>query len=163
MELKKPNRDPRDGYPMPIMQKGVVQFSDLTTGMKVQGKVKNVVDFGAFVDIGIKETALVHISELSDTYISNPMAVIKVGDVKEFTIIDIDETRKRISLSLKTQGAAKAKPQKSDAKPDEEKQHIQAPKKRLAKGKSAPEKNRPQKKTGGSRSEGYNPFKGMLG
>ncbi|MDD5788951.1 MAG: Tex family protein [Spirochaetia bacterium] len=101
-ELGKPNRDPRDGYPAPIMQKGVVNFEDLTVGMKVTGKIKNVVDFGAFVDIGLHETALIHVSELSDSFVSDPMDVVKVGDVKEFTIIDLDKDRKRISLSLKS-------------------------------------------------------------
>ncbi|MBQ3825191.1 MAG: RNA-binding transcriptional accessory protein, partial [Spirochaetaceae bacterium] len=101
-ELQKPNRDPRDEMPAPIMQKGVLAFEDLKVGMKVTGKIKNVVDFGAFVDIGLHETALIHVSELSDSFVSNPMDVIKVGDVKEFTIIDLDSDRKRISLSLKT-------------------------------------------------------------
>ena len=101
-ELGKPNRDPRDGYPAPIMQKGVVNFEDLTVGMKVTGKIKNVVDFGAFVDIGLHETSLIHVSELSDNFVSDPMDVVKVGDVKEFTIIDLDKDRKRISLSLKS-------------------------------------------------------------
>lgn len=106
-ELTKPNRDPRDGYPAPIMQKGVVKFEDLTVGMKVTGKIKNVVDFGAFVDIGLHETGLIHISELSDTFVSDPMDVIKVGDIKEFTIIDLDLDRKRISLSLKSDAASR--------------------------------------------------------
>jgi len=100
-ELKKPNLDPRDDYPKPIFKKGIVSFENLKTGMKITGKVKNVVDFGAFIDIGIKETALLHISEISNSYIKSPHDVLKVGDVKEYTIIDIDETRKRISLSLK--------------------------------------------------------------
>lgn len=106
-ELQKPNRDPRDGYPAPIMQKGVVQFEDLKEGMKVTGKIKNVVDFGAFVDIGIHETGLIHISELSDTFVKDPMEVIKVGDVKEFTIIGLDKDRRRISLSLKSDAASR--------------------------------------------------------
>lgn len=113
-EIQKPNRDPRDGYPKPIMQKGVVNFEDLSVGMKVTGKVKNVVDFGAFVDIGIKETALLHISEMSDTFVSSPSEVVKVGDVKELKIIEIDKVRKRISLSLKsgdrTDGGGRKKP-----------------------------------------------------
>lgn len=104
-ELGKPNRDPRDGYPAPIMQKDVMNFEDLSAGMKVQGKIKNVVDFGAFVDIGLHETALIHVSELSDSFVSDPMDVIKVGDVKEFTIIALDKDRKRISLSLKSDAA----------------------------------------------------------
>ena len=106
-ELAKPNRDPRDGYPAPIMQKGVVKFEDLTVGMKVTGKIKNVVDFGAFVDIGLHETGLIHVSELSDSFVSDPMDVIKVGDIKEFTIIDLDVDRKRISLSLKSDASSR--------------------------------------------------------
>jgi len=101
-ELKKPNRDPRDGYPKPVMQKEVITFEDLKEGMTVTGKIKNVVDFGAFVDLGIKESALVHISELSDNYVKNPMDLIKVGDVLEFRIIGLDRERRRISLSRKS-------------------------------------------------------------
>ena len=104
-ELQKPNRDPRDGYPAPIMQKGVVNFEDLKEGMKVTGKIKNVVDFGAFVDIGLHETALIHVSELSDSFVTDPMEVVKVGDIFEFTIIALDKDRKRISLSLKSDAA----------------------------------------------------------
>ena len=107
-ELQKPNRDPRDGYPAPIMQKGVLQFEDLKEGMKVTGKIKNVVDFGAFVDIGLHETGLVHLSELSDSFVENPMDVVKVGDVHEFTIIELDKDRRRIALSLKSDAASRA-------------------------------------------------------
>jgi protein Tex len=106
-ELKKPNLDPRDGYPAPIMQKGVVQFEDLKEGMKVTGKIKNVVDFGAFVDIGLHETGLIHVSELSDTFVKDPMEVVKVGDIREFTIIGLDADRRRISLSLKSDAASR--------------------------------------------------------
>lgn len=107
-ELQKPNRDPRDGYPAPIMQKGVLQFEDLKEGMKVTGKIKNVVDFGAFVDIGLHETGLVHLSEMSDNFVENPMDVVKVGDVFEFTIIQLDRDRRRIGLSLKSDAASRA-------------------------------------------------------
>ena len=116
LELKKPGRDPREDFPKPIMQKGVINFEDLKEGMKVTGKIKNVVDFGAFVDLGIKETALVHISELSDTYVSDPMEVVKVGDILEFTIIALDVDRRRISLSRKTGGGAGGQnPQKTQS------------------------------------------------
>ncbi|NLC92919.1 MAG: S1 RNA-binding domain-containing protein, partial [Treponema sp.] len=90
-------------------QKGVVQFEDLKEGMKVTGKIRNVVDFGAFVDIGLHETGLIHISELSDEFVKNPMDVIKVGDIKEFTIIGLDTDRRRISLSLKSNPGAENK------------------------------------------------------
>ena len=118
-ELQKPNRDPRDGYPAPIMQKGVLQFEDLKEGMKVTGKIKNVVDFGAFVDIGLHETGLVHLSELSDSFVENPMDVVKVGDVHEFTIIELDRDRRRIALSLKSDAVSRAGTgQKSTARRD---------------------------------------------
>lgn len=106
-EIQKPNRDPREDYPAPIMQKGVLNFEDLKEGMKVTGKIKNVVDFGAFVDIGLHETGLIHISELSDNFVTDPMEVVKVGDVYEFTIIGLDKDRKRISLSLKSDAASR--------------------------------------------------------
>ena len=114
-ELKKPNRDPRDGYPKPVMQKGILAFEDLKEGMKVIGKVKNVVDFGAFVDLGIKESALIHISQFSDHFIKDPMKLLKVGDVLEFRIIGLDTDRRRISLSLKSEQGGAADNQRGDA------------------------------------------------
>ncbi|MDR2053134.1 MAG: helix-hairpin-helix domain-containing protein [Treponema sp.] len=105
-ELKKPNRDPREGYPKPVMQKGVVKFEDLGEGMVITGKIKNVVDFGAFVDLGIKETALLHISQMSDQYVKDPLEAVKVGDILEFRIIGLDPERRRISLSRKSGDAA---------------------------------------------------------
>lgn len=108
-ELKKPNRDPREDCPKPIMQQGVLKFEDLKVGMTVKGKIKNVVDFGAFVDLGIKETALLHISEMSDSFISDPLEAVKVGDIVECKIISLDEDRRRISLSRKTEGAGDGK------------------------------------------------------
>lgn len=115
-ELKKPNRDPREDFPKPIMQKGVLSFEDLKEGMMVTGKIKNVVDFGAFVDIGLKETALLHLSEMSDTFVKDPMEVVKVGDVKECRIIGLDLDRRRISLSCKSANAQRS-PQSSGQKP----------------------------------------------
>jgi uncharacterized protein len=132
-ELKKPNRDPRDGYPKPVMQKGVITFEDLNEGMTVTGKIKNVVDFGAFVDLGIKETALVHISELSDRFVKDPMEIVKVGDVLEFRIIGLDKERRRISLSRKNppgpvQGRpVQAKPAQPESQPRESKQRENRP------------------------------------
>lgn len=116
-ELKKPNRDPRDDYPKPIMQQGVLSFEDLKEGMMVTGKIKNVVDFGAFVDIGIKETALLHLSEMSDQYVKDPMDVVKVGDVKECRIIGLDTDRRRISLSCKSDSSARKVVVRSGAAP----------------------------------------------
>lgn len=157
-ELQKPNRDPRDEMPAPIMQKGVLAFEDLKVGMKVTGKIKNVVDFGAFVDIGLHETALIHVSELSDSFVSNPMDVIKVGDVKEFTIIDLDTDRKRISLSLKTG----AKP-KSDGTSSGKKKVVVV-KKGAVTGKNDKGNRREFDKSARGSDDGtmYNPFAALL-
>ena len=108
-ELKKPNRDPREDCPKPIMQQGVLLFEDLKLGMTVKGKIKNVVDFGAFVDLGIKETALLHISEMSDSFVSDPLEAVKVGDIVECRIIALDEARRRISLSRKSESGIQGK------------------------------------------------------
>ena len=108
-ELKKPNRDPREDCPKPIMQQGVLLFEDLKLGMTVKGKIKNVVDFGAFVDLGIKETALLHISEMSDSFVADPLEAVKVGDIVECRIIALDETRRRISLSRKSESGVQGK------------------------------------------------------
>jgi uncharacterized protein len=102
-ELRKPNRDPREGYPKPIMRKGVVTFEDLREGMRITGKIKNVVDFGAFVDLGLKETALVHVSQMSDRFVKDPLDAVKVGDVLDFWIISLDRDRRRIGLSRKSE------------------------------------------------------------
>ncbi|MDR2402427.1 MAG: RNA-binding transcriptional accessory protein [Spirochaetaceae bacterium] len=115
-ELRKPNRDPRDGYPKPVMQKGVVIFEDLHEGMMVTGKIKNVVDFGAFVDLGIKETALVHVSEMSDHFVKDPLDLVKAGDVLEFRIISLDRERRRIGLSRKSGQGTENRGQGADRK-----------------------------------------------
>ncbi len=178
-ELQKPNRDPRDGYPAPIMQKGVVQFEDLKEGMKVTGKIKNVVDFGAFVDIGLHETALIHVSELSDNFVSDPMEVVKVGDIFEFTIIGLDKDRKRISLSLKSDAAnrigqsvaSRAAARDSSVPAGETKRKVVIVKKGTGSGSYDKNSNRPagnRDRSSGSRNYGsndgmsYNPFAALL-
>mgnify|MGYP002672121939 FL=1 len=173
-ELQKPNRDPRDGYPAPIMQKGVVQFEDLKEGMKVTGKIKNVVDFGAFVDIGLHETALIHVSELSDNFVSDPMEVVKVGDIFEFTIIGLDKDRKRISLSLKSNaanriGGASSGSAKSSSEKTGERRKVVVVKKgsKPDSGKTV-HRNEKSGQRGGGRGYGsddgmsYNPFAALL-
>lgn len=100
-ELKKPGRDPRDEMPKPIFRQDVMKMEDMKIGMKLTGTVRNVVDFGAFVDIGVKQDGLVHLSEMSDKYIKNPMEVVQVGDIVNVTLISIDIERQRIGLSMK--------------------------------------------------------------
>ncbi|MFA5576524.1 MAG: Tex family protein [Tissierellaceae bacterium] len=100
-ELEKPGRDPRDEMPKPILRQDVLKIQDLQKDMELMGTVRNVVDFGAFVDIGVKEDGLVHISQLSNKYIKHPKEVVKVGDIVKVRIMDVDIDRSRISLSMK--------------------------------------------------------------
>ena len=162
-ELQKPNRDPREDYPAPIMQKGVLQFEDLKEGMKVTGKIKNVVDFGAFVDIGLHETGLIHISELSDSYVSDPMDVLKVGDVKEFRIIALDTDRRRISLSLKSESSARSGAPKQGGSAEGGKKRVVVRKAGDKPKDSYKKSDRPQRSYSGS-DDGmtYNPFAALL-
>ncbi len=100
--LLKPGRDPREEMPKPILRSDVLKMEDLTEGMKLLGTVRNVVDFGAFVDIGVKQDALLHISQMADKYVKNPLEIINVGDIVEVTVIGIDIAKGRIAISMKT-------------------------------------------------------------
>lgn len=100
-ELKKPGRDPREEMPKPIFKSGVLKMEDLELDMVLKGAVRNVVAFGCFVDIGIKQDGLVHISEMSNRFVENPMDIVKVGDIVDVRIIDINMERQRIGLSMK--------------------------------------------------------------
>lgn len=101
-ELEKPGRDPRDELPPPLMRSGdVMELSDLKEGMELMGTVRNVIDFGAFVDIGVHEDGLVHISQMCNKFIKHPLEVVKVGDVVKVWVLSVDLKRKRISLTMK--------------------------------------------------------------
>lgn len=100
-ELKKPGRDPREELPKPIFKSGVIDLASLKPGMKLMGTVRNVSDFGAFVDIGVHQDGLVHKSQLSDRFVKHPLDVVKIGDVVEVTVLSVDDKRNRISLSMK--------------------------------------------------------------
>ena len=100
-ELSKPGRDPREDMPKPILRQDVLKLDDLKEGMILSGTVRNVIDFGAFVDIGVKHDGLVHISEMSDKYIKNPSDVVSVGDVVKVKVIKIDRDRQKVGLSMK--------------------------------------------------------------
>ncbi|CDA30567.1 tex-like protein [Clostridium sp. CAG:492] len=100
-ELSKPGRDPRDEMPKPILRSDVLKFEDLKEGMVLNGTVRNVIDFGAFVDIGVKHDGLVHISELSENYVKNPSDVVSIGDIVKVKVIKIDNDRQKVSLSMK--------------------------------------------------------------
>ena len=100
-ELSKPGRDPRDEMPKQILRADVLKFEDLREGMILTGTVRNVTDFGAFVDIGVKHDGLVHISQLSDSFVRNPSDVVSVGDIVKVKVIGIDEERQKVQLSMK--------------------------------------------------------------
>lgn len=100
-ELSKPGRDPREDMPKPVLRSDVLKFEDLTDGMILTGTVRNVIDFGAFVDIGVKYDGLVHISEMSDSYVKSPSEVVSVGDIVKVKVIKIDQDRKKVGLSMK--------------------------------------------------------------
>jgi uncharacterized protein len=99
--LIKPGRDPRDELPKPILRSDVLKMEDLREGMILKGTVRNVVDFGVFVDIGVKHDGLVHVSQMADRYVKNPLEVVSVGDVVEVKVISVDPERGRIGLSMK--------------------------------------------------------------
>ncbi len=99
--LARPGRDPREAMPAPILRQDILKMEDLKEGMVLMGTVRNVVDFGAFVDIGVKQDGLVHVSQMADRYVKNPFAVVNVGDVIKVRVISIDLARGRIALSLK--------------------------------------------------------------
>ena len=100
-ELQKPGRDPRDDMPKPILRSDVLKMEDLQEGMILTGTVRNVIDFGAFVDIGVKSDGLVHISELSDKYVKKPMDVVSVGDIVKVRVLKVDLEKHKVSLSMK--------------------------------------------------------------
>ena len=100
-ELGRPGRDPREDMPKPILRSDVLEMKDLKEGMILKGTVRNVIDFGAFVDIGVHQDGLVHISQMSDKFIKHPLEAVSVGDVVEVRVISVDVAKKRIGLSMK--------------------------------------------------------------
>ncbi len=107
-ELSKPGRDPRDELPAPILRKDVLEMKDLKPGMELTGTVRNVIDFGVFVDIGVHQDGLVHISEVANRRLRHPSEAVKVGDIVKVVVLSVDEKRHRISLSMKQAGTTKA-------------------------------------------------------
>ena len=100
-EISKPGRDPREDMPKPILRSDVLKFEDLEEGMTLTGTVRNVIDFGAFVDVGVKHDGLVHISEMADKFVKNPSEIVSVGDIVKVKVIGIDRDKQKVSLSMK--------------------------------------------------------------
>jgi uncharacterized protein len=107
--LVQPGRDPRDDLPKPVLRSDVLKMEDLEPGMRLKGTVRNVVDFGAFVDIGVKQDGLVHISRMADRYVKNPHSVVAVGDVVDVTVLEVDLDRGRIALSMQREGETRGR------------------------------------------------------
>ena len=100
-ELLKPCRDPRDELPAPILRKDVLEMKDLKPGMVLTGTVRNVIDFGVFVDIGVHQDGLVHISQVANRRLRHPSEAVKVGDIVKVAVLEVDEKRHRIGLTMK--------------------------------------------------------------
>lgn len=100
-ELEKPGRDPRDEAPAPVLRSDVLTMEDLKEGMVLKGTVRNVIDFGVFVDIGVHQDGLVHISQICDRFIKHPLEAVKLGDIVTVKVMSVDLQRKRISLTMR--------------------------------------------------------------
>ena len=100
-ELQKPGRDPRDELPKPVLRKDVLEMKDVKPGMVLSGTVRNVIDFGVFVDIGVHQDGLVHISQVANRRVKHPSEVVQVGDIVDVMVLEVDEKRRRISLTMK--------------------------------------------------------------
>ena len=99
-ELQKPGRDPREDLPKPVLRTDVLDIKDLKPGMELTGTVRNVIDFGVFVDIGVHQDGLVHISRMADRFVKHPSDLVKVGDIVKVWVVEVDEKKKRISLTM---------------------------------------------------------------
>ena len=131
--LARPGRDPREDFPAPVFRRGIVKLEDLEPGMKLAGTVLNVVDFGAFVDIGLPDSGLVHISRLADRFVRDPHEVVGVGDVLTVWVVEIDKQRRRVSLTAIEPGTEKpAETRRESARPRSRKPSGKQPAGRLA-------------------------------
>jgi uncharacterized protein len=131
-ELAKPGRDPREDMPRPILRSDVLSMEDLKPGMILKGTVRNVIDFGAFVDIGVHQDGLVHISQICDRYIKHPLEALSVGDIVEVQVLSVDLKKQRIQLTMKI-GSEDGKSRASKMSPEAGKSRT--PKMGSAKGK----------------------------
>jgi uncharacterized protein len=123
--LARPDRDPREDLPPPIFKKGILKLEDLQPGMELKGTVLNVVDFGAFVDIGLKDSGLVHISQMANRYIKSPYDVVSVNDVVTVWVLSVDQARRRVSLTMIKPGTERKPPERRPAPPRQQQQPQQ--------------------------------------
>ncbi|MCE9531132.1 MAG: helix-hairpin-helix domain-containing protein, partial [Planctomycetes bacterium] len=164
--LAKPGRDPRDDRPPPIFKKGILKLEDLQPGMELKGTVLNVVPFGAFVDIGLKDTGLVHISQMANRYIKNPYEIVAVGDVVTVWVLKVEEDRRRASLTMISPGTERKPPERRpvEARPPREPREERPPSDRGSRPPRPPMQQRPegqqQPQRGGPPSRGGPPQRG---
>ena len=116
-QLTRPGRDPREDLPAPIFKRGILKLEDLSQGIELMGSVLNVVDFGAFVDIGLHDSGLVHVSQLANKFVRDPHDVVSVGDIVKVWVMEIDKTRRRVSLTMIPPGTPRHEPRRRDARP----------------------------------------------
>ena len=116
-QLVRPGRDPREALPPPIFKRGILKLDDLTGGMELAGTVLNVVDFGAFIDIGLKDSGLVHISQLANRYVQDPHDVVSVGDIVKVWVLEVDKQRRRVSLTMIEPGTRRPPETRRPARP----------------------------------------------
>ncbi|HEX5443016.1 MAG TPA: S1 RNA-binding domain-containing protein, partial [Pirellulales bacterium] len=147
-----PGRDPREALPAPIFKQGILKLDDLTPGMELSGTVLNVVDFGAFVDIGLKDSGLVHISQLANRYVQDAHEVVSVGDIVRVWVREVDKERRRVSLTMMAPGSRRA----SEARGGEGKREARAPRpaKPQAPAGAAPPARKQHEQHGGGRRSG---------
>lgn len=145
-ELEKPARDPREDMPKPILRSDVLEIKDLKPGMVLKGTVRNVIDFGAFVDIGVHQDGLVHISEICDRFIKHPLEAVSVGDIVDVQVLSVDEKKQRIQLTMKI-GGGKPEAQKKEERKEKQAQRQNAGKN--VKGENGQGGNRNQNNRGG--------------
>ncbi len=137
-QLVRPGRDPRESLPPPIFKKGVLKIDDLAPNMELAGTVLNVVDFGAFVDIGLKDSGLVHISQLADRYIQSPHEVVSVGDVVNVWVLEVDKQRRRVSLTMIAPGTRRAPPARGKGHEGTETGESRPPRQQAPRGERRP-------------------------
>jgi uncharacterized protein len=145
--LARPTRDPRDDLPRPIFRRGIVKLDDLQPGMDLAGTVLNVVDFGAFIDIGLNDSALIHVSRLADRYVRDPHDVVSVGDVIRVWVVDVDKQRRRVSLTAIRPGTERPHSERRGRRAKDKKKPDRPPRDRDKSRK--PEGGAPSKRVGG--------------
>lgn len=155
-QLARPGRDPREDLPPPVFKHGVLKLEDLTPGMDLSGTVLNVVDFGAFVDIGMHDTGLVHVSHLADKFVRDPHEVVAVGDIVRVWVLEVDKQRRRVSLTMVPPGSARPRRGRRDEKPAEGQAAVQGEPAAEGAGRTGARPPRPQ----GQRPQGQRPTEG---